>query len=406
MKKNELRAKAAIVGFGDSYCAKTERKTALRLAAEAMRAALLDANLDKHKIDGVLTGRAPASDRRQQWNNIFSAYVKLNPTYSSEISIHAAGMNSMLKHAAMAVTSGVAEYVLCVGADLDAHVIDKIQTVPEIDADPEFELPYGTIIPSLYALVARRLMHEYGITEEHMSAVAVQCQNWAVHHPYATKGPKGPITIEQVMASPIICSPLRLWHCAIWGPAGTGGALIVTTAENARAMTKNPIYILGSGECETHEYITDRLALRQSRLDLGTLPNITTTGCKIAGELAFEMAGIGRDEIDIVQTASNFAHIELIALSELGFASKREVGDFVMSGATDIGGHLPTNTNGGWLSFGQPGVSCVMDSIVEAMRQLRGQALGKQVENVTTALVQAVGGMTACNSVTILSKQY
>ena len=87
MKKNELRAKAAIVGFGDSYCAKTERKTALRLAAEATRAALLDANLDKHKIDGVLTGRAPASDRRQQWNNIFSAYVKLNPTYSSEISI-------------------------------------------------------------------------------------------------------------------------------------------------------------------------------------------------------------------------------------------------------------------------------------------------------------------------------
>src|SRR5258708_231753 len=184
-----------------------------------MRAALLDANLDKHKIDGVLTGRAPASDRRQQWNNIFSAYVKLNPTYSSEISIHAAGMNSMLKHAAMAVTSGVAEYVLCVGADSDAHVIDKIQTVPEIDADPEFELPYGTIIPSLYALVARRLMHEYAITEEHMSAVAVQCQNWAVHHPYATKRPKGPITIEQVMASPIICSPLRLWHCAIWGPA-------------------------------------------------------------------------------------------------------------------------------------------------------------------------------------------
>jgi acetyl-CoA acetyltransferase len=77
-----------------------------------------------------------------------------------------------------------------------------------------------------------------------------------------------------------------------------------------------------------------------------------------------------------------------------------------MSGATDIGGRLPTNTNGGWLSFGQPGVSCVMDSIVEAMRQLRGQALGKQVENVTTALVQAVGGMTACNSVTILSKQH
>src|ERR1700704_2984741 len=130
MKKNELRAKAASVGFGDSYCGKTERKTALRLATEAMRDALQDAHLDKNKIDGVLTGRAPASDRRLQWNNIFCAYAKLNPTYSSEITIHAAGMNSMLKHAAMAVTSGVAEFVLCVGADSDALVLDKIQTVP------------------------------------------------------------------------------------------------------------------------------------------------------------------------------------------------------------------------------------------------------------------------------------
>jgi acetyl-CoA acetyltransferase len=181
--------------------------------------------------------------------------------------------------------------------------------------------------------------------------------------------------------------------------------VIVTTAEEAEAMTDHPIYILGSGECETHEYLTDRLALRSSRLDLGSLPNITTTGCKIAAEIAFRVAGIGRDEIDIVQTASNFAHIELIALAELGFAEKAEVGEFVMSGATDIGGSLPTNTNGGWLSFGQPGVSCVMDSVVEAIRQLRGQALGKQVEDVKTALVQAVGGMTACNSVTILSTE-
>ena len=406
MSGNELRAKAAIVGFGDSYCAKPERKTALHLATDAMRNALRDANLTKEDIDGVLTGRAPSSDRRQQWNNIFCAYAKLTPTYSSEITIHAAGMNSMLKHAAMAVTSGVAQYVLCVGADSDAHTLDKVQTVPEIDADPEFELPYGTIIPALYAQVARRLMHEYGMTDEHLSTVAVQCQNWAVHHPYAAKAYKGRVTLEQVMASPMVCSPLRLWHCAIWGPAGTGGALIVTTAERARAMTRNPIYLLGAGECATHEYITDRLALRTSRLDLGTLPNITTTGCKIAAELAFEMAGIGRNDIDIVQTASNFAHIELLALSELGFADKRDVGKFVMSGATDIGGDLPTNTNGGWLSFGQPGVSCVMDSIVEAMRQLRGEALGKQVDGVKTALVQTVGGMTACNSVTILSKDY
>jgi acetyl-CoA acetyltransferase len=405
MKPHQLRAKAAIVGFGDSYCGNHERKSALRLAAEAARVAIADAGLAKDDIDGVLTGRAPGSDRRLQWNNIFSAYAKFTPTYSSEITIHAAGMNSMLKHAAMAVTSGVARFVLCVGADSDAHVSDKVKGVVDIDTDPEFELPFGLIVPSLYAQVARRLMHEYGITEEHLSTVSVQCQNWGVHHPYATKARKGRITIDQVMASPMVSSPLRLWHCAAWGPAGTGGAMIVTSVENAEAMTKRPIYILGSGECETHEYLTDRLALRSSRLDLGKLPNITTTGCGVAADLAFDMAGVGRDEIDIVQTASNFSHIELMALSELGFASKHEVGDFVKSGATDVGGSLPTNTNGGWLSFGQPGVSCVMDSLVEAVRQLRGEALGKQVEDARVALVHAVGGMTACNSVTILSTE-
>jgi acetyl-CoA acetyltransferase len=403
MKPHHLRAKAAIIGFGDSYCARGEQKSALRLATEATRIAIADAGLRKDDIDGVLTGRAPGSDRRFQWNNIFSAYAKFTPTYSSEITIHAAGLNSMLKHAAMAVTSGVATYVLCVGADSGAGTADKVKGVVDIDTDPEFELPYGLIVPALYAQVAMRLMHEYGITEEDLSTVSVQCQNWGVHHPHATKASKGLITLDQVMASPMVCAPLRLWHCAAWGPAGTGGAMIVTTAENAAALSPRPIYILGSGECETHEYMTDRLALRSSRLDLGRLPNITTTGCKIAAELAFEMAGVARQDIDIVQTASNFAHMELIALAELGFAEKRDVGHFVRSGITDIGGALPTNTNGGWLSFGQPGVSCVMDSLVEAVRQLRGEALGKQVMGAQTALVHAVGGMTACNSVTILS---
>src|ERR1700726_3964179 len=100
MTDTSLRAKAAIVGFGDSYCKKPERKTALHLAAEATRKALSDAGLKKEQLDGVLTGRAPSSDRRSQWNNIFSAYTKINPVYSTEINIHAAGMNSMLKHAA------------------------------------------------------------------------------------------------------------------------------------------------------------------------------------------------------------------------------------------------------------------------------------------------------------------
>ena len=179
--------------------------------------------------------------------------------------------------------------------------------------------------------------------------------------------------------------------------------MIVTKSENARAMQKKPVYILGSAECNTHEYITDRLSLRRSHLPLGPLPSITSTGCRVAGKAAFEMAGITHEDIDIIQTGSNFAHSELIALSELGFTTLPEAGEFIRSGATGAGGRYPTNTNGGWLSFGQPGAVCVMDSVVEAVRQLRGEALGKQVASPEVACVHALGGMMACQSVTILS---
>ena len=402
MTIEHLRAKAAIVGFGDSYCRRGESKTAFRLAMEAVRRAVEDAGLRKDDIDGVLTGRAPMSDLRHQWNNIFASYAKITPRYASEITIHAAGMNSMLKHAAMAVTSGVARFVLCLGADAAASNPEVRAQIGGLDADPEFEQPYEPIIPSIYAQMACRLMHEHGVTEEHLSAVSVQCQDWAVHHPFATKAGKGRVTVADVMASPMIASPLRLWHCAPWGPPGTAGAVIVASAEDARALNDHPIYILGSGECQTHEYLTDRMALRQSALPLGALPNITATGCKIAADIAFRMSGLSLADIDVVQTASQFAHVELMTLAELGLADIREVGEMVLAGATGPEGILPTNTNGGWLSFGQPGVSCVMDSLMEAIRQLRRQPLGLALPDTEIALVHGNGGMQACHSVTIL----
>jgi acetyl-CoA acetyltransferase len=402
MNPSDLRGKAAIVGFGDAYSDVGQKKSAFRLAMEALRNAVADCGIDKNDIDGVLVGRAPVTDSRQQWNNIFCAYAKLTPQFGTEVSIHAAGMNSMLKHAAMAVNAGIARFVLCIGVDTNEFT-DVRAHVADIDTDPEFEAPYGPMIPSIYAQVACRLMHEYGVTEQDLAAVSVECQNWAVHHPKAAKRDKGRISVDDVLNSRLISWPLRLWNCAIWGPPGTAGAMIVTSAENARAIHSKPVYILGSAECETHEYITDRLALRRSSLPLGPLPSITSTGCRVAGKTAFDMAGVTHRDIDVIQTGSNFSHSELIALSELGFTTLPEAGDFIRSGATGVDGEFPTNTNGGWLSFGQPGAVCVMDSVVEAVRQLRGIALGKQVQNAEVACVHALGGMMACQSVTILS---
>ncbi len=403
MEAKDLRGAAAIIGFGDKYLKPGEGASPLHLASLAVRAALQDAGLEKEDIDGVLTGREPSGDERPQWQNILSAYLKMTPRYSTQVTIHAAGMNSMLKHAAMAVTTGLAKYVLCVGCDAIWHLNARVQ-LAGTDTDPEFEQPYEPVIPSIYAQIACRLMHEQGLTARHLAAVSVACQKWAVHHPYAAKGAKGVVTLEDVLQSRMIASPLTLWMCAALGPPGAAGAVIVTSAENARKISKRPLYILGAGECVTHDYITDRLGLRKSRLPFGKLPNITSFGSRVAADAAYSMAGVTPADIDVVQTPSNFAHSALLSLWECGFAkSTADAGELILSGATDHGGRLPANTNGGWISFGQCGIACVMDGVMETVRQLRQETLGLRVEKPEIGLVHALGGMQACHSVTILS---
>jgi acetyl-CoA acetyltransferase len=402
---NRLRGAAAIAGFGDAYADEDHPKTPLQLAAEATANALADAGLVKDDLDGLLTGREPSGDPRPAYNTVIAAYMRLTPTYSTQANIHAAGLNAMLKHAALAVVTGQATHVLCVCGD-SLTQMDAGAFIAALDADPQFEVPYGPSMPSLYAQSASRYMHEYGITEDHLARVVVAAQDWAVHHPHATKAKFGPITKETVFNSRMIASPFRIWHCAMWGPPGTGAAFIVTTSERAEALTQQPIYLLGFGECSTHEYMSDRMSLRSSRLDLGVLPNLTTTGTKVAAQRAFELAELGPWDMDLVMTSGNFAHMPLMLLEDLGFCGKGEAGAFVDEGHIDAdGGDIHFNTNGGWLSFGQPGISCVTDLMVEAVRQMRGQALGRQVERVEHAVVQSVGGPFAGNSVTVLGKE-
>ena len=224
MESKDLRGAAAIVGFGDVYCKPHEAKSPLHLAGLAVRAALADAGLQKNDIDGVLTGREPSGDERPQWQNILCGYLKMTPRYSTQVTIHAAGMNSMIKHAAMAVNSGIVKYVLCVGCDSISFLNARVQ-IAGIDTDPEFEQPYEPVIPAIYAQMACRLMHEQGLTEKHLAAVSVACQKWAVHHPYAAKGHKGLVTIDEVLESRMIASPLTLWMCATFGPPGAAGAV-------------------------------------------------------------------------------------------------------------------------------------------------------------------------------------
>ncbi|MGF6916086.1 thiolase family protein [Paraburkholderia sp. 40] len=397
------KPQAAIVGMGDAYASVRERKDPLQLAAEATHKALADAGIGKGQVDAVFTGRSPWADKRSQWSNIFCSHMHMPVTITSEITMHGAGLNATVAMASQMIAAGRAQYVLCLQSDATELFVDAVAMGAEADADPQFEIPYGPTIPSLYAQAACRYFHEFGVTEEDLADVAIANQRWAVHHPHAVKARFGEIDRAKVLGSPYVATPLRRWMCSTWG-GGTGGALVVTSVENAK-KARDAVYVMGYGSATTHEYLGDRVNMPHCRYEaLGPFPNLTYTATAEAARQAYAMSKLAPTDIEMAQISVNFAHMGPIIMEDLGFAKKGQGISLYREGRTGVDGDLPTDTNGGWLSFGQPGISCNMDSYVEAIRQLRGQALGLVPgKRPRTVLVQGSGGMLAAGSVTILS---
>ena len=394
---------AAIVGMGDAYASRRRPRDPLQLAVEATHKALADAGIGKNQVDAVFTGRSPWADKRSQWSNIFISHMQMPVTINSEITMHGAGLTATVAIAAQMIAAGRADYVLCLQSDATELFVDAVAMGAEADADPQFEIPYGPIIPALYGQAAQRYLHEFGLTESDLADVSVANQRWGAGHPHAAKARFGEVDKETVLSSPYIATPLRRWMCSTWG-GGTGGALVITSPERAKSMP-GAIYVMGYGSAATHEYLTDRMNMRSCRFPgLGQFPNLTHTATAEAARQAYVHSGLTPSDIDMAQISVNFAHMGPIILEDLGFAKKGQGINIYREGRTGIDGDLPTDTNGGWLSFGQPGISCNMDSYVEAIRQLRGQALGlSPAKKPRTVLVQGAGGMIAGGAVTILS---
>ncbi|TCK25761.1 thiolase family protein [Pseudonocardia endophytica] len=396
---------AAIVGMGDAYATRNDRKDPMQLAVEATTAALADAGIGKDRVDAVFTGRSPWADKRSQWSNVFCSHMQMPVTLNSEITLHGAGLTSTVAVAAQMIAAGRAEHVLCLQSDATELFVDAVAMGAEADSDPQFEVPYGPTIPSLYAQAAHRYFHEYGADEADLADVAVANQRWGAHHPHAAKARHGEIDREKVLSSPYVATPLRRWMCSTWG-GGTGGALVVTSPERAREH-RDPVHVLGYGSASTHEYLTDRMNMADGRFaGMGEFPNLTHTASVEAARQAYASSGLTPGDIDMLQLSVNFAHMGPILMEDLGFAKKGHGVDPYREGRTGVDGDLPTDTNGGWLSFGQPGISCNMDSLVEAVRQLRGTALGlAPAQRPRTVLVQGAGGMLAASGVMVLGRE-
>ncbi len=381
-------AEARIVGIGESRCGKVPDRSALQLQSDAARAALDDAGLTLADIDGLIT--TPV--RVEPWNmpcGVVASFLGVQPAYLSTLDLAGASGAAMIHHAAMAVASGQCYTVLCVaGQNLLSNKTraSAVQTMAESGAaHAQFESPYGPLVASNYALIAQRHMHEYGTTAEQLAEVAVAIRGHALLNPNAHM--VKPLTVQDVLASPMITSPLKRFDCALVSDGAA--AVIVTSAERARDLKQKPVRVLGQGYGLRHSYI-------------GEAMNLPVSGAVESGSKAFAMAGVTPTDIDVAELYDCFTITVIIELEDLGFCKKGEGGAFVQNRRIALGGELPVTTHGGLLSACHPGLGGGLFHVLEGVRQVRGTAGARQVRDAKLALVHGNGGTIAIHCTLIL----
>ena len=378
---------AAIVGIGESDIGKLPHMTGLGLNAQAARRALDDAGLKPGDIDGLLTAYS-MTEPYFMLGTVLCEYLGLQPSYCAALVAGGATPAIMLGHAAAAIASGQATTVLILTGENRASGQTRDQAVAALATavgHPYFEYPYGPSIPASYAMIARRYMHEYGITREQLAQVAVTTRRHACMHPSSHM--RTPITIADVLDAKPIADPLTLLDCCLISDAA--GALIVTSPARAAQGRSRPAWLLGLGEAHTHEHLL-------------CAPSLTQFGAERAGRIAYEMAGMTPQDIDLAQLYDCFTIVPIIELEELGFAPRGMGGVFWQQGEADIGGKLPVNTHGGMLSHAHAGAAGGMFGLIEAVAQLRGGLGERQVPGAAVALVHNEGGVLSSHCTVIL----
>lgn len=374
-----INSRAAIVGVASLDTFQTEGRSPVGLAALAARRAVDDAGLKISDVDGLFSSSA----YYYMPTLTLGEYLGINPTFVDSTTIGGCAFVAQLGHAAAAIEAGLCEVALVVYGSTQRS--DRGGLVSMAEPSP-YEVPHGVVHPlTAFGMIAQRHMHEYGTTSEQLAELAVTARRWAMLNPDAPY--RTPLTVDDVLESPMVCSPLHKFDCCL--VTDGGGAVVVTSAEKARELRADPVYLAGIGEAQNHR-------------NFSQMPNLTSTEAARSAERAFRMAGISRNEIDTLHVYDAFTISLLVLLEDLGFCEKGEGGFLARSGRLAPGGDLPLNTDGGGLSFTHPGMLSIF-LIVEAVRQLRGEAGDRQVAGANISLVHGMGMTLGTHATAVLS---
>ncbi|RUP24814.1 MAG: hypothetical protein EKK45_22970 [Curvibacter sp.] len=379
-----LRGSAVIAGVATFGCGEATGFTEMEVLARAARAAVADAGLTMRDIDGLCT----ASVLSTMWPMPVTEYLGLNPRFINGTMVGGSSFVAHLLPAMMALQAGQCNAVLvCYGstqrtATFGRSEIAKARRV--MDPQP-YETPYEPMQPlSAYALAARRHMHQYGTTRRDLAEVAVAARAWAQLNPEAFM--RDPLSIDDVLKARMVSDPLSVRDSCL--VTDGGGAFVLTRADRAASLPRKPVYVLGNATANWNRQIS-------------SMHDLTVTAASQSGREAFAMAGMTPKDIGVLQLYDAFTINTLLFLEDLGFCPKGEGGRFVQDGAIAPGGRLPVNTNGGGLSCVHPGMYGIF-TLIEAVRQLRGEAGDRQVPGLSTALAHGNGGTLSSQATAIL----
>src|SRR5499433_1609526 len=374
-----IKGKAYIAGAYEHPTRKAEDKSVAQLHAEVAKGALEDAGLTRADVDGYFcAGDAPGLGPLSMADYLGLKLRHMDSTDSggSSYIIH-------VGHAAEAIAAGKCSVALITLAGRPRSEGQATGTAQRAGGggapDIQFENPYGPATANMYAMCAMRHMYQYGTTSEQLAWIKVAASHHAQHNPHAML--RDVVTVEDVVNSPMIADPLHRLDCCVISDGG--GAIIVANPEVAESLKRPKVKIIGAGEAPKHQ--------------MGGQFDLTHSGAVWSGPPAFAEAGVKPADIKYASIYDSFTITVLMQIEDLGVCEKGEGGRFVADGNLISGtGKLPFNTDGGGLCNNHPGNRGGMTKIIEAVRQLRGEAHPKvQVRNCDVALAHGTGGSLA-----------
>ena len=379
----------AVIGIGKTPFGAFADRDLRSLAVEAGQKCLKNGHASPSQVDAFFLGNfaGPSFVGQNHLAPYVSTAIGIQGVPATRVEAACASSGSAFFHAYTGVASGAFDLVLVAGVEkMTSQPTPKVTEILASAGDCAGEIKAGSTFASLFAMIARRHMHQFGTRREHLAAVAVKNHANGALNPDAHM--RKAITMEQAMAGKPIADPLNLYDCSLISDGAA--AVLLAPVERAGEFTDKPVRVMGIAQA------SDFVALDQ-KPDITTFPAV-----RRASEKAYRMAGVGPADVQFAELHDCFTIAEIIALEDLGFVARGEGGPYTAGGHTARTGERPINTSGGLKSKGHPVGATGAAQICDLVLQMRCEAGERQIPRHFLGLAQNLGGTGASCVVTIL----